>query len=702
MKRLLSGILVTSCLWVLTSIDRVRAETPIIKQSQIEQSKLFYTYEGEKIPLKQRNDVIAIAFKQEAEKSTSLPLHLKLQQDLRQNQNASKIEVEPLGKHYALMKVASDGRKFAIMQLRLSQKAYVETTLPVLSRSKYTEEIILPNEIIVSFDEELSLNQKQVIVQQNNLEIIRPLRLSQNIYVVKSKTASGTDILKIANQLYQSKGVKSATPNFIQLRNNNFSRKAKIPINELENKQIERKTGFQTNLLPQQWHLNSNPLRVCLTKFGDNIDKCLSERLYEKSGFSLPRTDIRATEAWQSSKAGKGVVVAVLDDLIQWDHPDLIKNIYTVDEEVKGNLKDEKHGWDFVNNDADTRINKKELAVLRPIFQDTFQLSDDALLEKYASFAASLKINNPTYTRKQIAKILRQEIRMFVSSFFHGTWVSGIIAAHSQGVSGVVGVAPNAQILPVTVCKTGCSLSQIVEGIDYAVARDADVINMSLGRYLPSAEIKNAIIRAHRKNSNLVIVASAGNRGDFEVGFPAALEGVIAVGATNIKGNRAPYSNFGNGLTIVAPGGDNSIDKIGNRGGILTTGGTGIDEFWEGIILKPKTPWGSVLDTRGKYIRVEGTSFSSPVVAGVIALIKGEDPQRRLSREQIISILKQTASYDGLTLSEVEKKIYKYLVLSGKIRDGVSIEQYFFGHGLVNAHKAVKEVQHQLKKSETN
>ena len=152
-------------------------------------------------------------------------------------------------------------------------------------------------------------------------------------------------------------------------------------------------------------------------------------------------------------------------------------------------------------------------------------------------------------------------------------------------------------------------------------------------------------------------------------------------------------------MTLVAPGGDTSIKKIGNRGGILTTGGTGIDEFWRGIILQPTTPWGIALDNRGKYVRVEGTSFSSPIVAGVIALMKGEDPQRLLSRNEIISILKKTASYDGLTLSKIEKKAYKFLVSSGKVSKRMSIEQYFFGNGLVNAHTAVKEVQRQLRKT---
>lgn len=717
MKRLLFGVLFTSSLWVLTNIYPVKAQTQIVKQSQIEESKLFYTYEGKKIPLKQRNDVVGVVFKQNATQSTSLPLHLQLQQDLRRNRKLSKVEIKSLGRSYALMKVASNSKKFAIIQLRLNQKDYIDTTLPVLSRYKHREEIILPNEIIVTFEEQLSPKQKLVILQQNSLEIVRTSRLNTNRYIVKSKIASGTDILNIANQLYQIKGVKSATPNFIQLGNQEISRKTKESVNRFKKKSLtEINTAFQSNLLPQQWYLNSTPLKFCLANFAESVDKCLTQSMYKKSDLSLLRTDIYATEAWQNSNAGKGVVVAVLDFLIQWDHPDLIKNVYTIGKKEKSKFNDEKHGWDFVNDDADTRISQKALSKFRPLFQDTFWLSDDALLEKYRHYV--LKENNYESfcirkkiqhfcTRKQIAEKIRTYIRSEITGLFHGTLVSGVIAAKPQESKGLFGVAPHAKILPVNVGKIvyhsedifreSIQTSDVVEGIDYAVARGADIVNISLGWFLPTAEFKNAIIRAYNKNPSIVFVGSASNDNHIEVDFPAAIKGVIAVGATNINGYRAPYSNFGNGLTVVAPGGDLSMEKIGYRGGILTTGGTGIDKFWQTIIFKPKTPWGSTLDTKGKYIRVQGTSFASPIVAGVIALMKGEDPQRRLSRQQIISILKQTSSYEGLNLSEEEKKRYEKLVLSSKVPPGISIEKYFFGHGLVNAQKAVKEVQRQLK-----
>ena len=476
MKRMLSGILLTSGLWVLTGNFSSRAQTPAVKQPQ--QQELFYTYYQEKIALKQRNDIIVVAFKPEATENNNSPLYLKLQQDFRRNQNTSNIEIEPLGKHYALMKISSNSGKSNIMQLRLSQKAYVDAILPVVSRREHTEEIILPNEIIVSFDEQLSRLQKQVILQQHNLEIVRPLRFSTNRYVVKSKTVLGTGILTVANQLYRAKGVKSATPNFIQLGNQQINREAKQAVNRVKN-------SSKVSLISQQWHLNSTPLRFCLTKFASNVDKCLNEGFYKQSVLSLPRTDIRATEAWQNSNAGKGVVVAVLDFLIQWDHPDLISNIYKLGD-ASYKRRGETNGWDFANNDSDTRISQRELSVFASIFRDSYRLSDKKLLEKYADIPivrqfhiSSQKKFNRT-NKKDIAKTLRNHLRSEVARLFHGTWVGGIIAANSQDAEGLFGVAPQASILPVRVGKTfynpadgfttSIKSSEIVEGIDYAVA----------------------------------------------------------------------------------------------------------------------------------------------------------------------------------------------------------------------------------------
>ncbi|GAA6623528.1 S8 family serine peptidase [Scytonema sp. NUACC26] len=114
------------------------------------------------------------------------------------------------------------------------------------------------------------------------------------------------------------------------------------------------------------------------------------------------------------------------------------------------------------------------------------------------------------------------------------------------------------------------------------------------------------------------------------------------------------------------------------------------------------------LDPIGKYVQVQGTSFSAPIVSGVVALMKGEDPKRRLSREEMVSILKKTATYDRLNLSKADVNRYRLQkeVGFGTVVDApvsrpsgifaktkpVSAQEYFFGRGLVNADAAVASV----------
>lgn len=168
MKLLLSGIVVFSG-FGLTEIKPVRAQVSTAFQKQAE-NKVFYTYYNKKIPL-------------------------ILQENTFTAQNFANYSAE---------------REY------LEQKTYTEEPLPVLSSQYKTEdEVILPSEIIVSFDEELSQSRKKSILQRYNLKIIRKLRFSKNRYLVKSTSMSGTSVLNIANRLYQVNGVKSATPNFI-------------------------------------------------------------------------------------------------------------------------------------------------------------------------------------------------------------------------------------------------------------------------------------------------------------------------------------------------------------------------------------------------------------------------------------------------------------------------------------------------------
>ncbi|NJR52423.1 MAG: S8 family serine peptidase [Leptolyngbyaceae cyanobacterium CSU_1_3] len=713
MKRLLSSLCLTSCL-LATSFPISLLPTrhaPHLQSAQAQTAPdLFYTFYGQRIPLSLRQDTIAVTFKPVSTRGGNTPLYLQLQQDLEGRRNTRgtssekplQVKVNPLGERYALITIPAGVNGNEVSQ-RIEQRDYVENTLPVLSRQVKTngqseprnETIVLPNEIVISFEPGLSNSQKQMVLNSNSLEVIRPLRFSQNRYLVRSRTLSGTAILNVANQLNQVSGIQSATPNFVQSLSYTLPQAASAgnladKPNAVEQLQkllgglpIAQNSPFQTAMLPLSWHLDSTARR----------------------GKFLPRTDVRATDAWQHSDRGKGAVVAVIDSLIQWDHPDLANNLYSVPDSAS-KLPGEIHGWDFANNDADTRISDPEITILRPHFQATFQLSTAELLKNYDQLAQAIKENYPNASTGQIAIILRNYVRSEIAAEFHGTWSSGVIAARPNNQNGVVGVAPEAKILPVRVFGLGGEITSasLIEAIGYAADRKVDVINMSLGGLLPDRELTDQIFSVLDANPKLVIVASAGNESLDGVAFPAAIPGVVSVGATNFTGNRAYYSSFGGRLDLVAPGGET---VRASSLGILTTGGTWVDGFWEGIQV-PEYAWGMALDPKGEYVQVQGTSFSAPTVAGVLALMKGEDRDRRLSREQLVSILKKTSSYEGLNLSKADVNQYRlqasigfgtietfpFLRPSGIFPQPrpVSAEQYFFGSGLVNADAAVLAV----------
>lgn len=682
--------------------------------SPILEPDLFYTYNGERIYLQQRQDAIAVAFKPAANTRGEMqPQYLQLQRALRSSTReiGNGVVVNSLGEGFAIIRFpATRGISKAVVQ-QAQQQPYVQETLPVLSRDDRAETIILPNEIILSFEPGVSNTEKQTILQQNKLEVIRPLRFNRDRVLVRSTAVSGVEVLGVANRLHRVKGVRSASPNFIQslsdLQLKDTSKQTTSSnlqsfVWDDRPQASSRAIAPQASYLNLQWNLYSPPLKQCLTANAP-LQQCLKTARITTA--TSPRPDLRVTEAWKLSNGGKGVVVAVVDSVIQWDHPNLRQSLYAVTSPDK--CPNEIYGWDFTSNpsrrttdpcsigDSDTRLSETELATLAPRFRNTFQLSDTELIQAYPDQANGIEQKNPGLSTTEIATRIRASIRMEVAGEFHGTWVSGVVAAQPQAGKGIVGVAPNAKILPVRVMGLqGQFIPSIyLEGLAYAVDRRADVINISLGGRLPSEGEEELIADLLKQNPNLVIVAAAGNEATAQVGFPAGLPGVVAVGATNLSGNRAPYSNFGQGLTLVAPGGDVSSDSVG---GIPTVGGTWLATFWRGIPTPPR-PWSFVLDPKGEYWWVQGTSFSSPAVAGVVALMRGEDPGRQLNRDQLISMLKSSASYGGLTISKEEAEIYKQQRQSQQPSTPSSSQQYFFGSGLVNAEAAIREVKRSLK-----
>jgi serine protease len=167
------------------------------------------------------------------------------------------------------------------------------------------------------------------------------------------------------------------------------------------------------------------------------------------------------------------------------------------------------------------------------------------------------------------------------ASFFHGTFVSGIIAANTDNGVGIAGLDWNAKILPVrTLGKCGGTFDDILDGVLWAAGvpvagvppnpNPARVINMSLGAlgYCPQS-LQEAVNIALAQGA--VVVVSAGNASVDASNFnPANCSGVITVGASTRQGDIASYTNFGRRVDLSAPGGDGMLADW-----ILSTGNDG-------------------------------------------------------------------------------------------------------------------------------
>ncbi|MFD0722009.1 type VII secretion-associated serine protease mycosin [Streptomyces globosus] len=206
----------------------------------------------------------------------------------------------------------------------------------------------------------------------------------------------------------------------------------------------------------------------------------------------------------------------------------------------------------------------------------------------------------------------------------HGTAMAGIIAGHGHGRhrrAGVLGVAPQARILPVRVIleegDPGRAKAReskggaLAEGIRWAADHGADVINLSLGDDSDSAHHEAAEDEAvqYALAKGVVVVASAGNGGreGDHASYPAAYPGVIAVTAVDRRGRKAPFSTRSWYASVCAPG----VDIV-------------------------------IADPDRAYYEGWGTSAAAAFVSGAVALVRAAHPE--LSPAQIKRLLEDTAA----------------------------------------------------------
>ena len=223
---------------------------------------------------------------------------------------------------------------------------------------------------------------------------------------------------------------------------------------------------------------------------------------------------------------------------------------------------------------------------------------------------------------------------------FHGTHVAGTVAAVTDNGIGVAGVSWGASVLPVRVLDgSGVgTLDTILDGVAWAAglpsaapnANPARIVNLSLGGTVAGGcpALAEAVF-ADAVAAGVTIVAAAGNTNvDAANTFPAHCPSVFTVGATGPLDTRAPYSNFGLTVDVMAPGGDLARTlTVGTQtvpAGVLST--TAVQGS------SPPEP------TYGFY---QGTSMASPHVAGVMALMLSADPS--LTPADLTQRLRETA-----------------------------------------------------------
>jgi len=208
----------------------------------------------------------------------------------------------------------------------------------------------------------------------------------------------------------------------------------------------------------------------------------------------------------------------------------------------------------------------------------------------------------------------------------HGTLVAGVAAATGNNGVGIAGVNWSTKILPLQALDDdgyGDSIT-VSRAIRYAADQGSDVISISLGTYAPDSFMRQAVAYAISRGS--IVVAAAGNDGCDCMVYPARYEEVFAVGASNSANMRSSFSSYGPSLDVIAPG--------------------------EGM---RSTSWNATNQISAYNNYVSGTSFATPLVAGLLTAMRGHQPNATAS--QLTSALTEQVNRLTLTANVVRSDI---------------------------------------------
>jgi subtilisin family serine protease len=397
-------------------------------------------------------------------------------------------------------------------------------------------------EIVLRFREKVADATRRRILAKLGLEVRRQNRFvaDQLTAVDASRGRAGETLIEIANECAGLDEVVFATPNFVS--------------------EYRRAAG---SIPAAQWHLAN----------------------LARAGGQTAHEDVHARDAWKLTRGRKTIVVAVLDDGVDLEHPELERNVW---HNPKKSAKD-KVGRDFF-------------------------LPDD----------------NPDHFNPR-PKRYRFPFDQMRGNDIHGTPCAGVAVAAGPRA---FGIAPACRLLAVKIFHADdlAADERVADAIRYA-ASIADVLSCSWsGATSPDIQLAMADTRRlGRKGRGAAVFCATGNEAS-EVGFPASDPNTIGVGASTDQAKLADYSNTGEQVDLVAP----------SSGGILDIFTTDVAVTGRGFNVGLSDQGGK----NGLYTNsFGGTSSATPLAAGVGALALSANP--KLTSEDLRGILRSTADKIG-------------------------------------------------------
>lgn len=341
---------------------------------------------------------------------------------------------------------------------------------------------------------------------------------------------------------------------------------------------------------------------------------------YYSTNWALSK--VQVGRAWDLSTGDNTKTVAVIDSGFELNHEDLT-NRWRTNLGESGQTQNGDNCWTGTTQDKSTN-----------------NCDDDSngYIDDYRGYDFFNNDNNPQAGTTNTSG----------EAVHHGTMVAGVIGATANNSIGNSGIDQNVKILPLQIFSDDgeAYTNSIVSAIDYATDMHVNVINLSLGSDQFDQTLLDAIDRAI--NNNITVVAASGNcalndqtfcntlSAPGRMTYPALYPEVIAVGASTNTDQRADYSSYGTQLDVVAPGSSVGPLPVYNNG------------------------------ATNSYASGSGTSFSAPLVSGLVSILIAQNPN--ITPSQVESILTESADTVPLMFNTYKTNEY--------------------GFGRINAHKA--------------